>query len=83
MKVAGISDEAVLEKTGKAWSEWIAVLDRAGGETMEQPAMARLLEDRHGLSDWWSQMVAVGYEQAKGPREQQPSKGFSTSVSRT
>lgn len=51
---------------------------------MRHPDIARHLADRHALSGWWSQMVAVGYEQAKGLREpHQRADGFSASISRS
>lgn len=80
----GMSDAAVKAKTGKTWAEWIAALDKAGAKAMSHKEITKLLGNRHKLADWWSQMVTVGYERAKGMRElHQTAKGFNTSVSRT
>ena len=80
----GMSDAAVKAKTGKTWAEWIAALDKAGAKAMSHKEITALLSKRHKLADWWSQMVTVGYERAKGLRElHQTAKGFNTSVSRT
>ena len=80
----GMSDAAVKAKTGKTWAEWIAVLDKAGAKAMSHKEITKLLGQRHKLADWWSQMVTVGYERAKGLRElHQTASGFNTSVSRT
>ncbi len=80
----GMSDTAVKAKTGKTWAEWIAVLDKAGAKAMSHKEITALLGKRHKLADWWSQMVTVGYERAKGLRElHQTAGGFNTSVSRT
>jgi|SRR5690606_40284848 len=68
-RVAGISDEAVRERTGRSWPEWVAALDREGGRELDTSELARLLEERFDVTGWWSQMVAVGYEEATGRRE--------------
>lgn len=80
----GMSDASVKAKTGKTWAEWIAALDKAGAKAMNHKEITALLSKRHKLADWWSQMVTVGYERAKGLRElHQTAQGFNTSVSRT
>jgi uncharacterized protein YndB with AHSA1/START domain len=82
--VAGISDAAVKAKTGKSWDEWIAVLDKAGAMKMAHPEIATYLHEKQGVPDWWSQMVTVGYEQAKGLRgKHQVVGGYQISVSKT
>jgi len=83
-RVAGVSDEAVRAKTGKSWSEWFAVLDQAGAADMDHPAIAKLLYSQLGVQDWWSQMVTVGYEQARGRRRvHETARGFQISRSKT
>ena len=83
-RVAGVSDEAVRAKTGKSWSEWIAVLDKAGAAEMDHPAIAKYLYNELGVSDWWSQMVTVGYEQARGRRRvHETAHGFQISRTKT
>lgn len=84
LKVAGISDEAVRAKTGKGWKEWFAILDKAGARKMTHKDIADHIYDNHKISGWWSQMVTVGYEQARGLREKhQKPEGYEISVSRT
>ncbi len=68
-KFAGIRDSSVRLKTGKGWDEWFTTLDRVGGTGLGHGALSTYLRDKHNLPDWWSQMVAVGYEQARGLRE--------------
>jgi hypothetical protein len=83
-RFAGIDDAAVVERTGKSWAEWIAVLDRAGAAHMRHLEIEQHLTGRHALSGGWAQMVAVGYEQAKGLREpEERADGFAASVSRS
>ncbi len=77
-----MSDEAL--KTGKGWSEWFAVLDKAGGKDLAHGALVKILADQHGVGRWWRQMVAVEYERARGLREKhQTAAGYIVSVSKT
>jgi hypothetical protein len=83
-KVAGIGDAAVQAKTGKTWREWFALLDRAGARKMSHKEIASYILDELGSAGWWSQMVTVGYEQARGMREKnQTPEGYQTSASKT
>lgn len=79
-----MSDEAVESKTGKTWSRWFKHLDAAGAKKMSHQEIAAHLVEKHGVRPWWTQMIAVTYEQARGLREkhEKPS-GFEISVSRT
>jgi uncharacterized protein YndB with AHSA1/START domain len=84
LRLAGVGTDAVARATGKAWDQWLAILDRAGAASMPHKAIASLLAARHRVPPWWSQMVAVGYEQARGLRKaHQKADGFSASASRT
>ena len=82
---AGISSEAVRAKTGNTWAQWFAVLDKAGASGWPHKEIARHMHDEHGCPDWWSQMVTVGYEQARGLRvkHQKCDGEFSASASKT
>jgi hypothetical protein len=78
------SDAAVRAKTGKDWASWFSVLDKAGASKLEHKAIAALLVTKYGIPGWWSQMVTVEYERARGLRERhQTSSGFSVSVTKT
>jgi len=79
-----MSDEAVAAKTGKKWGEWFRILDKAGAEKMIHKDIASLLYDEHGVGGWWSQMVSVEYERARGKRAvNEKADGFSVNVTRT
>lgn len=79
-----ISDAAVQAKTGRDWTEWFVLLDAEGAAEMTHRQIAAALSARHGLSGWWSQMVTVAYEQARGRREpHQTSRGYQVGVSKT
>ena len=82
--VPKVSDEAVKAKTGKTWSGWFGVLDKAGAKQLTHGAIAGLLVDKHGVPGWWSQMVTVEYELSRGLREKhQKSDGYSVSATKT
>lgn len=83
-KSAGIGDDAVLKATGKRWADWLTLLDKAGGSGWTHRRIALYLHEQKGVNEWWSQMVAVGYEQARGLREKhQTATGFNANLSRT
>jgi len=84
-RTVGIGDEAVKAKTGRTWEEWCKTLDRAGCMKMDHKSIAKYVyENFPGVGGWWSQMVAVGYEQARGLRRaHETATGFAVSVSRT
>jgi hypothetical protein len=80
-----MSDEAVKTKTGKTWSEWFGVLDRAGAKKWNHKEITAYLRDEQAVGRWWNQIVAVGYERARGLRamNQKSSGDFAASGSRT
>lgn len=79
-----MSDEAVKAKTGKDWKEWFSILDKAGAKKMTHQEIATYLYNKQNVGPWWTQMVAVTYEQQRGLREKhERPEGFQISVSRT
>lgn len=82
--LAGLSDEAVLSKTGRGWREWVAVLDGAGCASMPHREIARYVASL-GTPSWWTQSVTVGYERIRGLRVkgQKCTGDFEASKSRT
>jgi hypothetical protein len=82
--MARMSDAAVKAKTGKDWQQWFSILDRAGAMKMTHKEMAEYLYEKRKVPGWWSQMVAVTYEQERGLRKvHQTSSGYSASASKT
>ena len=80
----GISSAAVKKATGKTWREWLGILDKAGATKLPHKDIVQRLQRAHRLADWWGQMVAVGYEQARGLRvKHQKPDGFEISVAKT
>jgi len=79
-----MSDDAVESKTGKNWSRWFKHLDAAGAKKMTHQEIVAHLLDKHGVRPWWTQMIAVTYEQARGLRDKHEKPGgYEISVSRT
>jgi hypothetical protein len=84
LKVAGVSDTAILQKTGKSWSKWFQILDAAGCASMDHKNIVAFLADNYRVDPWWQQQVTVAYEQARGLRQKhQTPTGFQTSRSKT
>lgn len=83
-RAGGISAEAVKKATGCDWDSWFEWLDRKGAVDRSHREIAALVATELENSDWWSQMVSVAYEQARGKRvPHQKTDGFSVSASKT
>ena len=79
-----ISEAKLHDATGRKWQDWFAVLDKHGAVRRPHPEIARWLMDEHGLDNWWSQTITVGYEQVRGLREPgQTADGWQVSASKT
>ncbi len=73
---SGPGDEAVRNATGRGWDEWFAQLDAAGAREMDhRQIVARVGEIEPDASGWWRQSVAVGYEKARGIRQDHEKPG--------
>jgi uncharacterized protein YndB with AHSA1/START domain len=84
LRLAGVGSDAVLKATGRAWDEWLRLLDRAGAKALPHKDIALMLSRKFEVPNWWSQMVTVGYEQARGLRAvNQSANGFAANASRT
>jgi hypothetical protein len=83
-RLNGVSSDKVKEQTGFGWAEWVEKLDGEQAFEKDHKAIAELVAEKYAVRPWWSQMVAVGYEQAKGLRvKYQTTGGFQISASRT
>ena len=80
-----MSDEAVKERTGKAWAEWFKILDKAGAKKWHHKEITGYLVEAGKAGPWWNQMIAVAYEHERGIREkfQKCDGEFAASGSRT
>lgn len=71
--------------TGTSLAAWTERIDAAGGRDLDHAAIAVLLPERWGISEWWAQAVTVAYEQVIGRRRvgQRCDGDFAVSASRT
>ncbi|MGH6888791.1 MAG: hypothetical protein ACREHF_06300 [Rhizomicrobium sp.] len=80
-----MTDDAVAARTGKGWDQWFAALDKAGAAKLDHKDITTTLHKTMKVGPWWSQMIAVSYERARGLRamNQKCDGEFSVSVSKT
>jgi len=69
IRVGTVTGDAVKAKTGKPWDQWFKILDKAGARMMEPEETALFLHDQYGIPGWWSKMVAAGYLNERGLRQ--------------
>lgn len=67
MAVEDISDDRIVEKTGKSWAQWLKIINSFGGKDLTHKEIAQHLSEL-GVSGWYSQMLSVKYEQSIGRR---------------
>lgn len=79
------SDEALKEKTGRNWAEWSTHLDAGQAQRLDYKELAKWVNSQHSAGGWWSQTIAVGYEQLRGKRAlyERADGSFSCSISKT
>ena len=79
------SDKSVHRATGYTWEEWFGILDDKGASKLPHKEIAAFLKQEHELEGWWSQMITVSYERARGLRvkNQKCDGSFSANLSRT
>jgi hypothetical protein len=76
------SDEKVKAATGRNWMGWFIILNRANANAMPHKEVAQLLAGK-GCPAWWSQMIAVEYERARGGRKKNERAGGTYAVNVT
>ena len=68
-ELAGMSDVAVRQKSGKTWKQWVRTLDTVDAASMPHREIAMYVHRELGVPAWWAQMVTVGYERIRGLRD--------------
>ena len=83
--LAGMSDDAVRNATGRTWPEWTAQLDAAKAAAMEHRDIAAYVQKHHEVNGWWAQSITVGYERLRGLRDvgQRRGGGYDVNKSKT
>jgi hypothetical protein len=82
--VMPISDEAIRNRTGRGWEEWLDLLDESGAADRTHKEIVASLGEEHGIDGWSAQSITVAYERArKGRAIGERASGFEISASRT
>jgi hypothetical protein len=77
-----ISDDKVKAATGRGWMGWFTILNKANAADLPHGEITALLR-ANGAPRWWSQMIAVEYERARGGRQKhEKADGYSVSVTK-
>src|SRR5690348_1765980 len=80
-KIGKVTSVSVKKATGKDWSDWIAILNQAGGRVWTHQDIVAFLKKKYRLSLWWQQIVTTSYEIAIGRREEGINqKGYCSTV---
>jgi len=78
------SDPRILEVTGRSWDTWLSLLDRWGARQRKRRETVDFLVADQGVTSWWAQTIAAGYERVRGMRlKHQQADGFTIYASRT
>jgi 16S rRNA C967 or C1407 C5-methylase (RsmB/RsmF family) len=77
------SDEKVKAATGNGWMGWFVILNNMNANALPHKEVAKRLKDEHGAPSWWSQMIAVEYERARGGRKKNERAGGTFAVNVT
>lgn len=78
-----VTSERVSDATGRDWDEWCDLIDAWPGHLDGHTAIARHLQDDHGIDGWWAQCITVGYERITGLRLPHQMADGTFSVSKT
>jgi len=79
-----ISEESVTKATGFGLDHWFKTLDAWRASEKTHKEIAAWLHNAQSVAAWWSQMITVEYERARGMRQlHERCSGFAISVSRT
>ncbi|MGE3364369.1 MAG: hypothetical protein AB7I34_13055 [Rhizobiaceae bacterium] len=74
-----------LRASGRSWEDWISFLDGIGAAELTHTEIARSIHGTGLANGWWSQGIAVAYEQHIGRRKpgQRSTGDFEASVTKT
>lgn len=85
-EMAEISEQSVMDKTGKSWAQWLKELDAINALALNHTQIAAQIRERWPeIGPWWAQSVTVSYERIRGLRQkgQLCSGDFAASKSKT
>jgi len=68
MATRPISTAAIEKGTARSWQDWLAFLGSIGADQLSHKEIAERVAATGDASGWWSQSIAVAYEQQIGRR---------------
>ena len=85
MATKPISTAAIEKGTARSWQDWLAFLEEIGADRLSHKEIAERVAATGDASGWWSQSIAVAYEQRIGRRRpgQRSDGTYQASASRT
>jgi hypothetical protein len=85
MATKPINTSAIGKGTGRSWEAWLAFLKSIDAETLSHKQIAERVAATGDATGWWSQSIAVAFEQSIGRRApgQDNDGTFQLSASRT
>ena len=60
-----VTDEQVIEKTGKKISEWLKILDKFGAANKKSNDVVAFLQQDHGVPRYWARTLTTNYLKQK------------------
>jgi uncharacterized protein YndB with AHSA1/START domain len=81
-----MSDDAIRQRTGRGWEEWLDLLDEWGAGERPHREIARWVAEQLTTEPlgWNAQAITLGYERARGGRAVgERADGFAVSASKT
>jgi hypothetical protein len=61
-----VSDDQVIEKTGRPLAHWTSVLDGFGAATAKSNDVVAFLQNDHGVPRYWARTLTTRYLKEKG-----------------
>ena len=60
-----VTDEQVIEKTGKKISEWLKILDKFDASNKKSNDVVAFLQNDHGVPRYWARTLTTNYLKQK------------------
>lgn len=60
-----VTEEQVIEKTGKKFSNWIKILDRFKAAKKKSNEVVALLQQEYGVPRYWARTITTRYRKQK------------------
>lgn len=60
-----VTDEQVVEKTGKKIAEWLTILDAFGASGKKSNDVVAHLQNEYGVPRYWSRTLTTNYLKSK------------------